>query len=115
MAAARLRVGALTAAPGEAGVRPVLTPMLRPTAASRPVRITAVPVAVSQPKKQAPNFMPPNCSFCWRTSSRWSVAEAATPVAVAEPVDAVGRVDRVVPAEVVPVDGVDAVDAGVYE
>src|SRR3954469_18836898 len=112
MAAARLRVGALTAAPGEAGVRPVLTPMLRPTAASRPVRIAAVPAAVSQPKKQAPNFMPPNCSFCCRTSSRWSVDEVAAPAAVAKPADSVdpgAPVDRGAPVE--PVDGLDAVDA----
>src|SRR4051812_42222615 len=95
MAAARPRVGTLTPAPGAAGVRPVLTPMPRPTAASRPVRIAAVPVAVSQPKKQAPNFMPPNCSFCCRTSSRLSVDEAATPAAVvAEPVDRVDVVER---------------------
>jgi hypothetical protein len=33
---------------------------------------TAVPEAVSQPKKQLPNFIPPKTSFCRPTTSRRS-------------------------------------------
>ncbi len=38
-------------------------PKAAPAAATRAVRMTAMPVAVSQPKNAAPNFMPPNVSF----------------------------------------------------
>ena len=57
------------AAAGSVGSTLVASPRPAPAAASSPVSSTAMPVAVSQPKKQAPNFMPPKRSFCRSTTS----------------------------------------------
>ena len=54
---------------GSVGSTLVASPRPAPAAASSAVSSTAMPVAVSQPKKQAPNFMPPKRSFCRATTS----------------------------------------------
>jgi hypothetical protein len=51
------------ASAASSGVVPLPKPMAAPTAATRAVKSTVVPIAVSQPKKAEPNLNPPNSAF----------------------------------------------------
>jgi hypothetical protein len=61
----------------------VARPTAVPAAATRAVRSTAMPVAVSQPKNAEPTLMPPNCSFSRATAVCRSVRFGSTAGAAA--------------------------------